>query len=374
MELVEATLATGAQRTLATETSKTWVPLHNSLRFLDDGRFLWQSERDGFEHLYLASEDGTQLTQLTRGEWPVDDLLAVDQDKRLAYFSAGMRTTLPGVRTDNALPAPAAAPIERHVHVVPLDGGRIATVAIAHPPGDLRLQVEGQPLLGPAGGEVQVAAHRPEEVEGLDEGPHLPALEHLHLHHALDGLAGMQVLGDPEEGVEVAQPALALFHIGLDHVAASSRPLLADVALLQLRGDELGGGALHHLGAEAADQFVGQLFVAGELARLQDRSADRVVLAAELQALLDRARGVTDFEAEIPEGVEHVLDHALGVGGLLVGAQEQQIEIGEGGQGAPPISTDRQQRQALALGRVAGAEHVDGGEVVEGGDHLVGDA
>ena len=129
LELVEATLATGAQRILITETSKTWVPLHNSLRFLKDGRFLWQSERDGFGHLYLASEDGRTLTQLTHGEWPVDALLAVDQDKRLAYFSAGMRTTLPGVRTDNALPAPAAAPIERHVHVVPLDGGRIATLS-----------------------------------------------------------------------------------------------------------------------------------------------------------------------------------------------------------------------------------------------------
>ena len=129
LELVEATLATGAQRTLATETSKTWVPLHNSLRFLDDGRFLWQSERDGFEHLYLASEDGTQLTQLTRGEWPVDDLLAVDQDQGLVYFSAGMRTTLPGIRTDNTLSTPVAAPGERHIHVVPLAGGRIATLS-----------------------------------------------------------------------------------------------------------------------------------------------------------------------------------------------------------------------------------------------------
>ncbi len=37
------------------------------------------------------------------------------------------------------------------------------------------------------------------------------------------------------------------------------------------------------------------------------------------------------------------------------------------------VAADRQQAQALALGRVAGAEHVDGGEVVEGRDHLVGD-
>ncbi|MCW5581675.1 MAG: DPP IV N-terminal domain-containing protein, partial [Luteimonas sp.] len=129
LELVETTLATGAQRTLVTEASQTWVPLHNSLRFLKDGRFLWQSERDGFEHLYVASEDGSQLTQLTRGDWPVDALLAVDQDRGLVYFSAGMRTTLPGVRTDNHLATPVAAPTERHVHAVPLAGGPIATLS-----------------------------------------------------------------------------------------------------------------------------------------------------------------------------------------------------------------------------------------------------
>lgn len=90
LELIEVELASGRQRTLIEETSKTWVPLHNDLRFLKDGRFLWSSERSGFEHLYIASEDGRTLTPLTRGEWPVDALLAVDEDKGLAYFSAGM--------------------------------------------------------------------------------------------------------------------------------------------------------------------------------------------------------------------------------------------------------------------------------------------
>ncbi|WP_430540602.1 DPP IV N-terminal domain-containing protein [Pseudoxanthomonas sacheonensis] len=89
LELIETELASGKQRTLVTENSNTWVPLHNNLRFLDDGRFVWSSERSGFEHLYLASEDGKQLVPLTRGDWPVDALLAVDQDKGLVFFSAG---------------------------------------------------------------------------------------------------------------------------------------------------------------------------------------------------------------------------------------------------------------------------------------------
>ena len=90
LDLVETTLATGAQRTLVTERSRTWVPLHDALRFLDDERFVWSSERDGFQHLYLASEDGRRMTQLTRGDWPVDELLAIDEAAGRAYFRAGM--------------------------------------------------------------------------------------------------------------------------------------------------------------------------------------------------------------------------------------------------------------------------------------------
>ena len=106
IELIETTLTNGTQRTLVTETSTTWVPLHNDLRFLKDGRFLWSSERSGFEHLYIASEDGSTLTALTQGEWVVDGLLAIDEAAGLAYVS--------GTR-DGAT--------EAHVYAVPLSGG-----------------------------------------------------------------------------------------------------------------------------------------------------------------------------------------------------------------------------------------------------------
>jgi dipeptidyl-peptidase-4 len=117
LELIETTLADGKQRTLITETSKTWVPLHDGLRFLKDDRFLWISERSGFEHLYVASADGKQLTPLTSGDWPVDALLAVDQDKGLVYFSAG--------RTADG----KADARQNHIHVVPLAGGAIRTLS-----------------------------------------------------------------------------------------------------------------------------------------------------------------------------------------------------------------------------------------------------
>ncbi len=120
LELVETTLASGAQRVLVTETSKTWVPLHDALRFLPDGRFLWSSERSGYEHLYLASEDGRTLTPLTSGEWSVDALLAVDAPAGWVWF-AGTRDS----------------PLEKHVYRVPLAGGevqKLSTTAGMHAP------------------------------------------------------------------------------------------------------------------------------------------------------------------------------------------------------------------------------------------------
>jgi len=114
LELIETTLADGRQRTLVTETSRTWVPLHNDLRFLRDGRFVWSSERSGFEHLYLSSEDGATLTPLTSGDWPVDELLAVDEDAGKVYFRAGVES-----------------PLRSEIYAVPLAGGAPARLSRA---------------------------------------------------------------------------------------------------------------------------------------------------------------------------------------------------------------------------------------------------
>lgn len=93
LELIEVDLATSEQRTLVTETSRTWVPLHNNLRFLKDGRLLWSSERSGFEHLYVIDASG-HATPLTSGDWPVDAVLAVDEAAGYVYFSAGKDSPL----------------------------------------------------------------------------------------------------------------------------------------------------------------------------------------------------------------------------------------------------------------------------------------
>jgi len=94
LDLIEVDLANNKQTRLLQETSKSWINLHNNLHFLKDGRFLWSSEESRFMHLSLRASNGEKLKTLTHGDWQVDDLLAVDEDKQRIYFSGTKKTPL----------------------------------------------------------------------------------------------------------------------------------------------------------------------------------------------------------------------------------------------------------------------------------------
>ncbi|UMR33127.1 S9 family peptidase [Massilia sp. MB5] len=89
LELVSVDAATLAQRVLITETSKTWVNVLEEPRFLAKrNAFLWVSERDGRRHLYLHDLDGKLLHPVSKGDWGIDGLLAVDEKAGRVYVSS----------------------------------------------------------------------------------------------------------------------------------------------------------------------------------------------------------------------------------------------------------------------------------------------
>jgi dipeptidyl-peptidase 4 len=72
---------------LLTETSATWLNLHDCFTSLADGQgFIWASERTGFRHLYLYGISGELLATITNGPWVVTSLQGVDEKKGLVYF------------------------------------------------------------------------------------------------------------------------------------------------------------------------------------------------------------------------------------------------------------------------------------------------
>jgi len=94
LDLIFANIATGESRVVLTETSRTWIELNDELTFLGkSAEFVWESARDGFQHLYLYGYDGHLKRQLTAGPWNVDDFRAraikgIDEKRRLIYFTA----------------------------------------------------------------------------------------------------------------------------------------------------------------------------------------------------------------------------------------------------------------------------------------------
>lgn len=80
---------TGAIRTILTERDSTWVELVDDFAWLDDGRrFIWMSERDGWNHAYLVSRDGRKVQLLTRGDFDVLSVAALDEKGGWLYYIA----------------------------------------------------------------------------------------------------------------------------------------------------------------------------------------------------------------------------------------------------------------------------------------------
>ena len=112
LELRAYNVPSEKQKVLLSETSNTWVNLHNDLYFLPGSdQFIWASERDGFKHLYLYENNGKLVRQLTQGDWVVDNIEAVDAKSNRIYF-AGRKDT----------------PLESHAYSVSLDGGDISRI------------------------------------------------------------------------------------------------------------------------------------------------------------------------------------------------------------------------------------------------------
>lgn len=97
----------GRGETLLTEESPLWINLHHDLRFLENGDFVWASERTGFKHLYLYDRTGRLIRPLTSGTWGVDAVL--DVTDRDVFFAGGRE-----------------GPLEKHLYRVPLAGGEAA--------------------------------------------------------------------------------------------------------------------------------------------------------------------------------------------------------------------------------------------------------
>ena len=97
------------------ETDEGWVNINDDLYFLESGDLLWQSERDGYAHLYRFRENGQLVNQVTRGPWALRSsggpfwlrrsVVNIDDEHSQVYFTALKKSS-----------------VERHLYRIGFDG------------------------------------------------------------------------------------------------------------------------------------------------------------------------------------------------------------------------------------------------------------
>ncbi len=85
-ELCAIDPASGAVTKWIREESPTWVNRPEPPRWLDDGTFLWLSERSGYQHVWWYEKGGKPKNAVTSGEWQVRAIERVDAARKLVWF------------------------------------------------------------------------------------------------------------------------------------------------------------------------------------------------------------------------------------------------------------------------------------------------
>lgn len=96
-QLVRYDVLSGKKETvLFEETDPNYVEPLNPILFVkgNDKQFVYQSQKDGYRHLYLYNTDGKQLKQLTSGNWLVQDILGFDDSGKHLFYTSTEKSPL----------------------------------------------------------------------------------------------------------------------------------------------------------------------------------------------------------------------------------------------------------------------------------------
>lgn len=77
-------------KTLFEETNDKYVEPQRALTFFPNSNtdFIWQSQRTGYNHLFHYNLEKGLVSQLTKGDWLVNDILGFNEKKKEIFFSS----------------------------------------------------------------------------------------------------------------------------------------------------------------------------------------------------------------------------------------------------------------------------------------------
>jgi dipeptidyl-peptidase-4 len=79
---------TGATKVVLNEKDNAYVDVTDNLTFLKDNSFIWTSEKDGFNHIYLYDKTGKLKNQVTKGNWEVTNYYGFDEKTSTVFYQS----------------------------------------------------------------------------------------------------------------------------------------------------------------------------------------------------------------------------------------------------------------------------------------------
>ncbi|MDD5151384.1 MAG: S9 family peptidase [Flavobacterium sp.] len=85
---VDGTTAT--TKVVLNEKDKSYIDFvdTDNLTFLSDNSFIWTSEKDGFNHIYLYDKTGKLRNQVTKGNWEVTSYYGLDEKTNTVFYQS----------------------------------------------------------------------------------------------------------------------------------------------------------------------------------------------------------------------------------------------------------------------------------------------
>ena len=78
----------GAIKVVLNEKDKAYIDVTDNLTFLKDNSFIWTSEKDGFNHIYLYDKTGKLKNQVTKGKWEVTEYYGLDEKTNTLFYQS----------------------------------------------------------------------------------------------------------------------------------------------------------------------------------------------------------------------------------------------------------------------------------------------
>ena len=88
LDLIFVDGTTGVAKVVMNEKDAAYVDVTDNLAFLKDNSFIWTSEKDGFNHIYLYDKTGKLKNQVTKGNWEVTSYYGFDEKSKTVYYQS----------------------------------------------------------------------------------------------------------------------------------------------------------------------------------------------------------------------------------------------------------------------------------------------